>query len=503
MDDAVRWRDRLGTRLGLAFMATAVVAVASATVGAWVTTRADLGRLVASQRTDVVDDVAVALVAAYTTAGGWDGADLLPAHTLAASAAAVLVVTTTSGEELPVPAGLAELERQVRRQQDPADPGGDGDDPGRGRRDGGGDGQDRHVRGFAGTSFPAVVVAAVDVPDLVIEERWTSLVVDGTVVGTLRLLFTDDRLDPAAVLQRALMRNLGMAGLVAAGLGLAATAFVLPRLTRPVRHLTTAVTAIAGGDWHATARLPVSVGELAVLARSVERMAADLEREDRLRRNLVADVAHEVRTPLTVLLGEVEALQDGVAEPDPAHLASLHEEVLRLARLVEDLEAIAAAEAAGRNLRREVVDLADVTATAMAGLEERARAVGAALDAHLAPAAVFGDRRRLEQIVRNLLTNATRFSPTGGRITVLVSATADDAVLQVTDDGPGIPAEDVPHVFERFWRGEQAQGTPGSGVGLAVVAELTAAHGGQATAGNAPGRGAQLTVRLPRIPSTS
>jgi signal transduction histidine kinase len=212
---------------------------------------------------------------------------------------------------------------------------------------------------------------------------------------------------------------------------------------------------------------------------------------------LVADVAHEVRTPLSVLQGEIEALQDGVASADPQHLASLHEEVVRLARLLDDLDAIAAAEAAGLGLQVETLDLAEVVASAQAGIDDKLRAQAAHLDAHLSPVVVRGDRRRLEQIVRNLLTNAARFCSPGGKVSITVISDGPDAVLEVTDDGPGIERDELPHVFERFWRGRQAHGTSGSGIGLAVVAELTAAHGGQVTAGNAPGRGARFTVRVP------
>lgn len=542
MADRLRWRDRLGTRLGAAFVVTAVVAVVAATAGAVVAAGAELDRLAEAQRSAVVDDVRAALVAAYTAAGGWEDADLLPAHALAASAGAVLVVTTPTGQDLPVPAGAEDLARQLGRRVGPVGPsetptdapGTDGPAPAPGRSPqehgeapegsevgphgddvdddhgggesgaGGSDGSGTGgavERGEDGAMRPASTGEVAPAPiDLFEEERTAVVVVEGEEVGTASLLFTEDPRDALAAVRRALTRNLGLAGAAAAVLGLATAMWVLPRLTRPVRRLTEAVTGIAAGDWEARRRLPPAVGELGVLARSVEAMAADLERQERLRRALVADVAHEVRTPLAVLLGEVEALEDGVAEPDADHLASLHEEVMRLARLVEDLDAIAAAESAGTDLRRAPVDLAVVTRGAMAGLEETAAVGGVELVAAVEPVTVDGDARRLEQIVRNLLTNAVKFSPAGGRVTVRVSAAGGQAVLEVVDDGPGIPPDELPHVFERFWRGAGARATVGSGVGLAVVAELAAAHGGQVTADNAPGRGARLTVRLPRVP---
>lgn len=505
MGEVIGRREGLGVRLGVAFVATALAAVVLALALALVTSSFAIDRLVVEQRERAADDVRIAVAAAYEAAGGWEGADLLPAHALAAAAGAVLTVTTDIGTEVPPPPQADTLQRRLHRDGPVHDgspdhrPGGgpserapDGTTPQHGP-----DGATQH-RGEPGPAAVAVVGPPVRAQTVEFEdERTVPIVVDDQQVGTATLRFAASELDPIAALRAAIRRNLLLAGAVAGVLGVAVAAWVTPQLTRPLRHLTAAVRRIADGDRGARAGLPDAVGELGELARSVDRMAADLEREDRLRRALVADVAHEVRTPLTILLGEVEALQDGLVAPDAEHLASLHEEVLRLARLVEDLDAIAAAEAADRTLRHEPVDLAAAAASALAGLEDSLRGAGADPDIELAPVTVLGDRHRLEQIVRNLLTNAVKFSPPGGRITVRVAPRGQRAVLEVIDDGPGIPEADREHVFERFWRGKGAQGVAGSGVGLAVVAELAAAHGGRAVAGSAAGRGAKLTVELP------
>ena len=515
--------DRLGTRLGLAFTATAVGAVAVAMALAWATTAPRVDQLGAQQRTRVVSDVTDALAAAYAAADGWAQADLLPAHTLAAAGGAVLTVATGEDAVLPVPDGVDELTRRLRQHgeeagevdapseptpaphtSDPAPSRGDdpgpGEDHGNGGHDTGGNGAgDGGVRGAA-VGEPRAV--APTVPPDVEETRSADVVVGGRAVGSATLLFVAQvRPDPTATFRQALVDDLVLAGLAAAVLGALAAFVVAPRLSRPLRRLTDAVDRVAEGDRSARADLPDAVGELGVLARAVDHMAADLEREDRLRRALVADVAHELRTPLTILLGEVEALEDGVVPADPARLASLHEEVLRLARLVEDLDAIAAAEAAGLQLQRAPADLAAVVEVALSGLQDQLAASGVHVETTLAPAEVLGDAHRLAQVVRNLVTNAAKFSPPGGTISLTTASRGTDAVLRVTDDGPGIPSGELAHVFERFWRGEHARGTPGSGVGLAVVAELVAAHGGGVEATNAPPRGACLTVRLPLAPS--
>ena len=227
-------------------------------------------------------------------------------------------------------------------------------------------------------------------------------------------------------------------------------------------------------------------------------MAETIEREDTLRRAFASDVAHELRTPVAIAQGELEALVDGIQQPTPERLRSLHEEMLRLARIVEDVETLAAAEAAQFRLERETVDLAEVARDVVTSLHAQADTSGLKLTTQLQPAPVDADRARLEQIARNLLGNALKFTPTGGSVAVSVASANGTARLVVEDTGPGIAQDELPHLFERFWRGQSARGSAGSGVGLAVVAELVRAHGGQVNATARPGGGARFTVTLPR-----
>ncbi len=251
------------------------------------------------------------------------------------------------------------------------------------------------------------------------------------------------------------------------------------------------------GDRSARANL-AAPGELGELGAAVDRMAANLEREDELRRALTADVAHELRTPVTILAAQCEAILDGVAEPSAEHLSSLYEEVLRLGRVIEDLESLASAEAAGLRLERGPVELDRVVARAAELLAPQFEAAEVELETHLAPAVVDGDEQRLAQVARNLLVNALKFTPAGGRVEIEVEASDGTARFAVSDSGSGIAADELAHVFERFWRGAGARGTAGSGVGLAVVDELVRAHGGSVTAASEPGRGSTFTVELPR-----
>jgi two-component system, OmpR family, sensor histidine kinase BaeS len=320
----------------------------------------------------------------------------------------------------------------------------------------------------------------------------------GEQVGTLEVRFpAEGDVGAAEQLGAALTRNVLTAAGLAGLLALVAAWVVANRVTRPLSRLTGTVEAVAAGDLDARSQSTDAPGELGTLARAVDRMADTLERQDQLRRALVADVAHELRTPLAIALAECDALVDGLRDPDPDRLASIREEIVRLARLVEDLEALSAAESAGLHLEVEPLDLAEVIEDLMALHAPRLAADGLALEIDVEPAPVAGDALRLGQIATNLVTNAARFSSSGGSIDVTVRD-GDPVTLTVTDDGPGIPDDELPHVFERFWQGRAATGTGGSGVGLAVVAELARAHDGSVHATNAPGRGARFVLALPR-----
>ena len=226
-------------------------------------------------------------------------------------------------------------------------------------------------------------------------------------------------------------------------------------------------------------------------------MADALELEDELRRVLVADVAHELRTPLAILQATTEAMADGITEPTAATLSSLHDETLRLGRIVEDLEVLASAEAAELSMEFKPVDLALVAGEAADALEGQLVSAGLSLTRDLEPAVVRGDKNRLHQVVTNLLTNAIKFTSAGGAVSVSVSMRDRVARIVVEDSGRGIPPDDLDHVFDRFWRGPDVRHTAGSGVGLAVVQELVRAHKGEVSVSSREGFGATFVVTIP------
>ena len=322
--------------------------------------------------------------------------------------------------------------------------------------------------------------------------------VRGQRVGTAVVRSTGTGLNAAdRVLQAALLRAIAGAAGLAALLALLTGLAVARRITRPVTRLIAVTRAMAAGDRAARVGEIRAPGELRELAAAFDQMAGTMDRQEQIRRNLVADVAHELRTPIAILQAGHEALLDGVAEPTPAELGSLRDEVLRLARMVGDLQTLAAADAAALNLARRPCDLADLAAVAADSLARRFEAAGLTLDRRLAASPVLADPHWLHQVITNLLTNALKFTPAGGHVTISAGPSGADAILRVTDTGTGIPADDLPRIFDRFWRGQRADQVSGSGIGLAVAAELAQAHGGRLTARSEPGHGTEMTLTLP------
>jgi two-component system sensor histidine kinase BaeS len=327
-------------------------------------------------------------------------------------------------------------------------------------------------------------------------ERRVPIRMDGAEVGTAVLRLPQSGLAaPDRSFRDAVNRALLVTGLVVAALAVLLGVLLARRATVPVRRLTAAAEAWSRGEREH--RVGYSAGdEFGAMAASFDRMADSLKDHERLRRVFAGDVAHELRTPLMILRGQVEAMQDGVMDRDDAGLASMHEELDRLGRMIADLEVLASADAARFTLRTGLVDLAELAESVVAEYRPLFpdRTLGMEVPAH--PVVVEGDAVRVRQVLGNLLSNALHFTPEGGSVDVHLSTGDSTAVLQVTDSGPGIPEDELPHVFDRFFRGRNA-GVAGSGIGLAVVSELVHAHGGSPSAGNRRRGGAVFTVTLP------
>lgn len=332
-------------------------------------------------------------------------------------------------------------------------------------------------------------------------ERRLPVAVDDAVGGVAVARLPEPGVLPADVSFRSAVNRLLLAGGIGAGVvALVVGLFLARRATAPVRALTDAARGVASGDRSQRVSFD-GTDEFGEMAQTFNLMADTIEEEDRLRRAFAADVAHELRTPLAILRSEIEALQDGVAKVTPGALGSLHEETLRLSRLVADLETLARADAAGFSLERRIVDLADVVAGAVREYRGPLEAGGITVETNFGEVGVEADAARLQQVVGNLLSNALKFTPQGGRVTVSTAVEGPSAELRISDTGQGIPPEELPHVFDRFFRGRGARAA-GSGVGLTVVRELVRAHGGDVHVASEPGQGTTFTVRLPKASSS-
>jgi two-component system sensor histidine kinase BaeS len=291
-----------------------------------------------------------------------------------------------------------------------------------------------------------------------------------------------------------------LAGALALTLGLLAAVLVAPALARPLRRLTGAARRIAEGELDARVA-PGGAPEVRELGQAFNRLAETLEREEEIRRDAAADIAHELRTPITGVLSRIEAAQDGVLTDERANLEAMHTEALRLAQLVEDLGELADAQRPGLTLQKEPLDLTELVGRRAGVYREYLQAKGVALDERLEPARTYGDPRRIAQIVDNLLSNALRYTD-AGTVTIELAERDGGAVLEVADTGSGIEGEDLPYIFERFWRSERsrARKTGGAGIGLAIVRELVRAHDGRIDVESKPGQGSRFRVTLPGPP---
>ena len=289
----------------------------------------------------------------------------------------------------------------------------------------------------------------------------------------------------------------GVAGLMV--VALVGTAWIARRVSHPVWRLTEASRQLADG------RLDVRVpsagkGELARLSASFNAMAEAVQRSEERQRRLVADVAHEMRTPLSNLRGYLEGLTDGVVQPSRELFASLHEETMLQRRILDDLQVLALAEAGNLGYSKLPIDLADLVGSGATAHRAVAKESGIALTVDVpAPVWVEADPDRLRQVLGNLLTNAIRYTDAGGHVLLRVREQDGEAVLTVRDTGVGIAPDDLRRVFDRFWRADPARqrATGGTGLGLTIAHRIVTDHGGHIEVTSEPGDGTTFTVRLP------
>lgn len=325
---------------------------------------------------------------------------------------------------------------------------------------------------------------------------------EGTLVGVLVPLAAPFEGRPREVefIQRTNLTLL-YGALIGAVIALVLGVFLSRTLTRPIRELTRATHAISTGDL--TQQVPIrSKDELGELAQAFNKMSSELSRSVNARKQMTADIAHELRTPLSLILGHAEAVHDGVLPPTRENFEIIREEAARLEHLVNDLRTLSLADAGELGMSLQTLEPQRLIQDVASLYQHQAQQKNIALELDAAPhlATIEVDPARMTQVLTNILDNALRHTPVGGRIILAARPAGDSIELSVQDSGPGLPTGDLDRIFERFYRADSSRqrNDGGSGLGLAIAKSIVRAHGGQLTAESETGAGLKITVRLPK-----
>jgi signal transduction histidine kinase len=294
-----------------------------------------------------------------------------------------------------------------------------------------------------------------------------------------------------------------IAGGLASGIALVVARYLARGMTQPLRDMARAAQRMEVGDYSGRVHTQ-SRDEVGQLATAFNRMSGELEILERSRRDLVANVSHELKTPITAIRAHLENVLDGVEAPDPATLQVMLTQTERLSRLIDQLLELSRLESGELPLRREEVELAPLVSQVLSEIEvaRSDRGVEVSSDVPADLPAIEADRERVHQVLFNLLDNALRFTPNGGSVTVSAERHDSSVEVRVADTGVGISPEHLPRLFERFYRADPARSRDdgGTGIGLAIARSVVEAHGGHITAESEPGAGAAFTFDLPAAP---
>lgn len=282
-------------------------------------------------------------------------------------------------------------------------------------------------------------------------------------------------------------------------------------LTAPIRRMIPVIDQLGAGQYQAKVKVD-SKDEFGRIAAALNNLSAGLEQAEHARKTMTADIAHELRTPLSIIGGRLDYYQQSGRPVPPEQLLPLQDELIRLERIVNELQELSRAEADQLILQKEPVDIAELLGRIVEKVQLEAEEHGLTITLSTRPAfssgqtpICLGDRHRLTQVFLNLLMNAIRYTPSGGTIEVTVAAEPDDLLVSVADTGIGLAPEHLPHLFQRFYRADPSRDrhSGGSGLGLAIAAEYVRAHGGEITAESELGKGSVFQVRLPRDQANS
>ena len=440
---ADRSRSPIALRLALTFLSVAVLAVMLVAALAFLIGREDFSTLEQERREALIESVSAVAASTYNTGEpGWSDVDLQAAIALANVSDTKIAIVDLDGH---------------------------------------------------------VVASSITTSQGSADQLSQPIMLHGTTIGTLQVRFTGRTLFASIdalrdSLTAAVVGAAGIASLVA----LVVALIVAGRLSRPVTRLIESARAMSSGDRDARiGALSSAPAELAELAATMDEMADSLAHEEQLRRAQAADIAHELRRPIAVLQALSEAMIDGVVPRDREHTVSLHEEILQLAGMVEDLQTLAAVRAAALGLHVQRCDLGAIAEGVGDAWEASFTAAGLGFTRDLHPSPVDADPGRMHQVIANVLANALKFTPPGGQVHMSLVDDGTYTRLKITDTGVGIDTNDQLHLFERLWRSAGADRTKGTGIGLAVAAELIRAQHGSIEVDSELGRGSRFTLVLP------
>jgi signal transduction histidine kinase len=326
--------------------------------------------------------------------------------------------------------------------------------------------------------------------------------VNGVFIGTILSPPLPPGLTPQeqAYLDRT-NQALTLAALGAALLALVVGFLLARTLTRPLRALTLATEKMAGGDLNQQVTI-TSRDEIGELAGSFNRMSREVARANQLRKQMTADIAHDLRTPLTVIAGYVESMRDGDLAPTPERLDTIYAEIERLQRLVSDLRLLAHTDAGELRLNLQSLRPKELLESAAASFKLSAEQKGITLTVDVSDdlPLIQADESRMNRVLANLISNALRHTPSGGSVSILATRRDKNILLTIADTGEGIPPADLPHIFDRFYRADKSRADadgPSSGLGLAIAKALVEAHGGRIWAESEKRKGTRMRVELP------
>jgi len=328
-----------------------------------------------------------------------------------------------------------------------------------------------------------------------------AVTVNGRTVGTLLMLPFREVTEVGDVrFQRGQYRATWIIGLTALLLAALLAIWLARTLLTPMHRIAKATHALAKGDYSSRVATQ-SQDELGQLARDFNRLAVVLERNESMRREFVADVSHELRTPLAIIRGELEALEDGVRRFDGEALRSLQMEVATLSKLIDDLYQLSLADLGSMAYRKIDLDLGKLLTDTVDAFQERLRKAGIACELQLPPVTVtiHADESRLHQLFVNLIENSLRYTDAGGRLYIRCTSSGDSVDIELQDSAPGVDEQNLPRLFERFYRVESSRNriSGGAGLGLAICRAIVEAHGGRIEAKPSPLGGLWLSIRLP------